>query len=716
MRRSLGLILLVLFVLPACAATSTRSTDGLMAESLWHWEWAGDARLSPDGGKLVYVRTVVDREKDRYRTNLWIKDLDTGRHRQLTTHEGNDRAPRWSPDGARIAFLSGRNNGSQLWVIELEGGEARRLTDMDEGVSNHVWSREGERIAFNSRSLTDEEKNVRRERAREERRRQREARGLTDGDDMESAPGPTVIERLRYQADGRPGYLPDERTHVWVVETDAEADWPLRARRVTHGDYNHGSPEWSAGGDYLFFNALLEEDADWRAGESHIYRVHVSGERAPEQLTESRRNRGRPMLSPDGRWLAYTGAEHDDPLPSYALTQLYLLRPDGSDERRLSTGYDRSVGDGTAGDMTAPTGGGDRVAWHPDSNALWFTTARDGQTHLARIAVSGGDVETLSVHAMGSLSEFSLGGSRAAFMWSAPDRPYQLHVADTDAIGRPQAWRGITDLNQAVLERNRFSDYEEVWYESFDGENIHGWVIRPPDFNPRRQYPAILYIHGGPHAMYGTSFFHEFQVLANAGYVVLITNPRGSSGYGQDFGNIIQYRYPGDDYRDLMAGVDWLLEQGHVDESRLGVTGGSGGGLLTAWTVTQTDRFAAAAAQRSVINWHSFVGTADFNLFFVQRWFDEAPWENPMSYIERSPLAYVDQVNTPILLIHSERDWRTPLEQTQQFYAQLRMQQKPARMVIFPEASHGLSRTGRPSQRVARINHLLDWFGEHLSP
>ena len=713
MKRLFVIVCLMLVVLPACAATP--ASEPLPGESLWHWVWAGDARLSPDGQRLVYVRTEVDRAADRYRSDLWIKDLASGRHRALTTHEASDRSPRWSPDGERIAFLSSRQGGNQLWVIEATGGEARQLTDLEGGAGTPVWSPEGEQIAFLSRALTEAERDAQAAERREARKAAREARGLSDEDDMETAPAPAVIESLRYQADGRSDYLPEENQHIWLVSVGDGQDWPRAPRRLTAEEHDHGSPAWSADGAHLYFSALLEEDADWRMGESHIYRIAVEDEAAdPEQLTSGKRNRGTPLVSPDGEWIAFTGNEYQRPALSYSLTELYVMPADGGEERKLTGDYDRSVADGTSGDMASPSGSGERLQWSDDSDYLWFTTARDGQTHLARVHHRGEGVETLTQYPAGDAQAFSLANERLALIWGSPEQAFDVHVLDVDDLAEQAAWRQVTRLNDALLADHQLRAYEEVWYESFDGQDIQGWVIHPRDFDPDQRYPALLYIHGGPHAMYGTTFFHEFQTLADAGYVVFITNPRGSSGYGQDFGNIIQYRYPGDDYKDLMAGTDWLLEQGYVDEERLGVTGGSGGGLLTAWVVTQTDRFAAAAAQRSVINWHSFVGTADMNFFFVERWFSAPPWEEPMQYIERSPLAYVDQVETPILMIHSAEDWRTPLEQTQQFYAQLRMQDKPARMVIFPEASHGLSRGGRPSQRVERLNHIRDWFDEYL--
>lgn len=715
MPRLVLMLLLVIASVPACA--SAPADPGLSAESLWQWEWAGQARLAPDGKRLVYVRTRVDAAEDAYDTALWLQDPERDVHRALTTREASHGSPRWSPGGERIAFVSDRSGKSQIWVLDLAGGEARQLTRLPDGAGAPVWSPDGERIAFSSRSRTPAEKDEDEAEKRTEASQARTARELGDDEAMVETPEPAVITELQYQSDGRPGYLPDRASHLWVVTADPDSEWPREVRRITSGEHDHGRPAWSADGRHLYFSSLLAEDADWRVRESHIYRVAADGEGDAEQLTQGRRSRGRPRVSPEGDWIAFTGSEYRETPASYGVTDLYVMPSDGGEERRLTANYDRGVGDGTSGDLMPPTGSGERVMWSPDGEFLWFTTAANGETHLARIARRGGAVERMTAYEQGDAREFSLAGDTVALLWSDPTRPYDLYRTRPSGLGEsPADWSAVTRLNRDVLEGRSLSGYQSVQYESFDGREIEGWVIRPPGFDPDREYPALLYIHGGPHAMYGTTFFHEFQTLANAGYVVFITNPRGSSGYGNEFGNIIQYRYPGDDYRDLMAGTDWLAEQPWVDASRLGVAGGSGGGLLTTWTITQTDRFAAAAAQRSVTNWHSFVGTADMNLYFVEAWFSAAPWEEPMQYIDRSPLAYVDQVETPLLMIHSEQDWRTPLEQTRQFFTHLRMQEKPARMVLFPESSHGLSRTGRPGLRVSRLRHIQRWFDEHLAP
>ncbi|MFM7066868.1 MAG: alpha/beta hydrolase family protein, partial [Gammaproteobacteria bacterium] len=317
--------------------------------------------------------------------------------------------------------------------------------------------------------------------------------------------------------------------------------------------------------------------------------------------------------------------------------------------------------------------------------------------------------------AAGDLREFTVSSrGELADLLSTPAVPAELRIVRAghwDATDPATAWAALA--RDSFDGKRSFQPYEEVNYPSFDGRMIQGWVVKPPDFDPARRWPLVLYIHGGPHSAYGATFFHEFQVLSAAGYVVLITNPRGSTSYGEEFANVIQYRYPGDDYRDLMAGVDLLLARGYIDPTRLVVGGGSGGGLLTAWTISQTGRFAAALVERAVTNWHSFVGTADLNRYFATRWFRDFPWRDTADYLARSPLQQVDRVRTPVFVIHSTDDYRTALDQGLQYYTALRMQGKPARLAIFPQSAHGLSREGRPSQRVRRLELILEWFGEY---
>ncbi len=708
-----GVLLTAAFGVRGWAGDEKESeANGLVAEALWDWSYVGDPRVSPAGDKVAYVVVRTDKQKDRYSSDIWILDLKTGKKKPLTTHKTNDSQPRWSPDGKRLAFVSGRAERSQIFVLDMEGGEARQLTEMAMGAGGFAWSPDGKRIAFVSLTPTEEEKKAKEEAEKAEKERREAPRKTDKGGKLETAKKEQVIENLFFRSDGSPGYLPAEWAHVWTVPVgDA---FPAKATRVTHGDYDDGAPVWSADGETLYFSAIRKEDAEYRLNDSEIYRVPADGSADPEPITNRFGPDGAPRVSPDGRWIAYIGYDERGRGYSYHVRNLYIMRPDGGGVRSLTEEYDRSVADGTGQDVASPFGQGSRFQWGADSKTLYFTSADQGQTQIMRVSVDGGPVQPATRLESGNIGGFTVGSNGVvAVIHSDPTSPFNLATFSVDQPD-PKTWTRQTEINAEPMKAVTRRPYEEIRYKSFDDMEIQGWLIKPADFDPGRKYPMILYIHGGPHTMYGETFFFEFQMLADAGYLVLITNPRGSTGYGTAFGNIIQYNYPGDDYKDLMTGVDVVLKRGYVDEARLGVAGGSGGGLLTTWTIGHTDRFAAAIAQRNVTNWHSFIGTSDANYFFTQRWFRDFPWNGVDEYLRRSPLTYVGNVKTPTLLIHSDQDYRTPLEQSLQYYLSLKMQKKPAKLVIFPNESHGLSRGGRPSHRVARLNHIRDWFDQHL--
>ncbi len=669
------------------------------AESLLGWQFVGDPRISPDGKHIAYVHVSVNRAKDAYDRDLWMADADSG-PRQVTSGTHDDEMPRWSPDGTRLAFASNRSGKRQIHVLDLQGGEPWQLTTDEEGVGAYAWSPDGKRMLFTSSIALAGDAGYEPDAAKE------------SAADAARAKPAFVTERLIYRNDGTPGYRRVQRSHIWIVPADRGPK--QSARRVTSGDFDAEGPAWSSDGKTIYFSAVRREDAEYAAEDSEIFSVPSDGEPTLTALTQRRGPDAAPLPSPDGKWIAYLGFDQSEPFRSSSVTNLYVMRPDGSQSRQLAASFDRNVGESMLVDAAAPRVGGDRIAWTADSRRLLITAADRGQSQLFQVDVAKGDLAPLTTFPQGDLREFSVGRSGVvAAVFSAPTRPAEVYSFALSAPAH-ENWREISHHTAALAPANGFSPYEELGYDSFDGRRIQGWLIKPPGFDAARRYPTILYIHGGPHAMYGTSFFHEFQVLAQAGFVVLITNPRGSTGYGGEFANVIQYHYPGDDFRDLMAGVDLLVARGIADADRLGVAGGSGGGLLTSWTVGQTERFAAAVVERAVTNWHSFVGTSDLNYYFVTRWFRDFPWRDSADYLARSPLSRVDNVKTPVLVIHNEADYRTALDQGLQFYTALKMLKKPAKLAVFPDSSHGMSREGRPSQRVERLNLIEGWFEERL--
>ncbi len=687
--------------LVAAATAAAAPPAALPPESLRDFCWVSDPRFAPDGHRLAFVQTRVDAVRDDYTTSIWLVD-GAQPPRPLTAASADALAPRWSPDGRRLAFVSKRSGRAQIHVLEADGGEAWQLTDDALGVGAYAWSPDGRRIAFQSRAPQAGEPPV------------------TPEPEVGQSRPPMVTERLLTRADGRSGWLSTRRLHLWVVATDRGPK--AAAARVTEGGFDDGAPAWSRDGATLYFSAIRKPDADWAGGDTEIYAVPADGSRAPVALTERQGPDDDPVVSPDGRYLAYTGFD-DDRRQSHTNTHLYVLDVATLKRRELAPDLGRSVGDGVIADMGAPRGEGLRVVWRADSRAVYFVSADRGAVQLHEATLDGRERALTALEA-GDLRAFDVAADgRVAVTHSAPTLPVELYAFRPGDAAHRAAWQALTTFNAALAARAGFVGYEELWLPgaapsvtAFPGhaagerQAIQGWLLKPPGYDPARRYPLVLYIHGGPHTMYGTAFFHEMQVLAHAGYLVLITNPRGSTGYGEAFANVIQYHYPGEDYGDLMAAVDAVVGRTAADPKRLFVAGGSGGGLLSAWTVGHTDRFAAAVVERAVTNWYSFVGTSDLNYYFVRHWFREGPWRDAEDYLARSPLSYVERVTTPVLVIHNEEDFRAPLDQGLQFYTALRELKKPARLAVFPDSSHGMSRDGRPNQRIARLGLILDWF------
>jgi len=669
-------------------AVSAQGLRRLEPESLLTWKWAGDPQVAPDGRRVAYVLVGSAEEGSKYAGDIWAVSTAGGEARPLVTHPANDRSPRWSPDGRYLAFLSNRSGKSQVWILEAEG-EPWQLTDSVTDVGGFVWSPDGTRIAFTGNPPKP-------------------------GEDKPDYKAPKQVvfttERLNFRNDGTPGWRPEDIGQVFTVALPADRS-KVRPVQVTRDAFDHNDLQWSADGRRLYFVTNDKgDDEDYVRWDSEILVVPADGSAAPVRVTDRRGGDDTPRVSPDGRWLAYLGSDVDPQrLPAYQPDRLYL-RPLGGAGPVREVAFPDSAGDSVTTDSAPPKVPGQAMAWSRDGRHVYVRGGWHGRTRIYRVDVRSLKVEPISTGFDGDLSAFSIGGGRIAALYSTPTSPGDLYLVE------PSGPRRLTSHGRGNVEGVALGQFRERWATSFDGQRIQYWIITPPDFDPARKYPAILYIHGGPHAMYGQTFFHEFQVLANAGYVVVYGNPRGSTGYGAEFGNVIQHRYPGDDAKDLIATVDDAVSLGFIDPDRLGVAGGSGGGVLSSWLVgTWPDKFRAAVVERAVLDWRQMMGS-DIPLVVGQSWFPKFPWQDPEAYARRSSITLVDRVKAPVLVIHNQEDYRVPIGQALDYYGSLKAQRKPAKLAVFPNSSHGMSRDGAPEQRVARLKLIVEWFDRWLKP
>ncbi|MEM6672518.1 MAG: S9 family peptidase [Planctomycetota bacterium] len=650
------------------ALTQEAPLRNLEPLDLFQLEGVSGPTVSPDGSKVLYSRVGFDVMKDSISSELWIHDVESGDTRPLLQGVGGAR---WSPSGQHLAFTKGAgDDGTEIFVRWMDDGTTRQVTRLPKSPSNLRWSPDGKRLAF-TMSVAREATSL--------------ATMPAKPKGAEWAPAIKVIEQFQYRSDGG-GYLEDADRHVFVVDAMGGT-----ARQLTEGPFDHGSGLRWIDDETLMFSANLREDQHGHPNDSELWTLRVSDGELTQRTSREGPDQGAAFDAESGRvwWIGY-----DDRRQGHQQSEISTMTLGSSDApKTLTEPLDRSPSNLRA-----------------DGETLYFTFGNEGRTQLARVNTSG-VIEELGIelHSLGpgrpySGGEYDVRGGTLAWVGGDPEWPGELFVAR--AGGEPVQ---VTDVNRDLRTTIRLGAVEEMWTESGDdGLRVESWILTPPDFDPSKTYPMILEIHGGPFLAYGPRFTFELQLMAAQGYVVLYGNPRGSTTYGEAFANRIHHAYPSADYDDLMSMVDGALERGFVDPERLYVTGGSGGGVLTAWIVGKTDRFAAAVVCKPVINWLSFVLTADAYDFFWQYWFPAAPWEDPMHYWERSPLSLVGNVTTPTMLLTGEQDWRTPISESEQYYQALKIRGIETALVRVPEASHGIAR--RPSHLIGKVLHVLGWF------
>lgn len=674
--KKLVLISNLMIALWAAAVIAHKGADRFQLMDVFQLEYASDPRISPDSQQIVYVRNFMDIMKDRRRSNLWIIQADGTDHRPLTTGNENHSSPRWSPDGKRLLYVSSADGSVQLYCRWMDTGQTAKLTNLVNEPDDIAWSPDGNSIAFSM--LVPEP-----------------SKPFVDmppkPEGAEWAEPAKVIKKLNYRFDGT-GYLRDGAYHLFVIS--AEGGTP---RQITSGGYNHfGPPAWTPDSEALIFSANRHIDWEYDPRNSEIYEISLAS-RDIKALTDRKGPDRSPVISRDGKRLAYLG--YDDRYQGYQVSRLYVMNRDGSESRLVTAEFDR--------DIVNPN-------WSKDGSGVFFQYDDEGNTKVGFVSMDG-RVETLAQNVGGlSIGRPYSGGMYSvadegtfSFTETRPDYPADIAVGRR---GSPS--KRLTFLNEDLFGHKELGKVEEIWFDSsFDGRKVHGWIVKPPGFDPAQKYPLILEIHGGPFANYGDRFTAEIQLYAAAGYVVVYVNPRGSTSYGQEFGNLIHHNYPGQDYDDLMSGVDAVIAQGYIDRNQLFVTGGSGGGVLTSWIVGKTNRFRAAVTAKPVINWYSWSLTADGYASYYKYWFPGYPWDHMEHYMKRSPLSLVGNVATPTMVLTGEVDYRTPISESEQYYNALKLRKIDSALVRIPGASHGIA--ARPSNLMAKVAHILKWFETH---
>lgn len=661
----------------------------ITAEDLYAIQLITECEISPDGQQIVYVLQEVDRETEKKYSHLWSVPALGGKPNQLTVGKQLDFSPKWSPDGQWVAFISNRNDPKQpqLFILPVAGGEARPVTDIKGDLGQFNWSPDSQKIVFQFRAYDPEDVEM----AKDEKKKElgRVSRRVTN--------------RVFFKLDGY-GYLPTARYHLWTVDIVT-----CEAKQLTDSElYDENAPVWSPDGKAIAFLSNRTEQPDLNPDRDDLYLYDLEKEDF-QQIEAPIGPKGSLSFSPDGSKIAYLGYEGTK--NGYKNAELWIVELNSPHSARsLTTKLDINVGGGVINDVggvaTVPP------VWSKDGQKLYFQVGRHGRTSLHSVGLDGEMFDTL-IEFDGAVINFSLDATqdKLAFTQGTMTDPCQVAVMDM-ASGDIQI---LTEVNQALFDQLDLGSFEEVWFKGAGENHLQGWILKPPHFDPARQYPSILEIHGGPQAQYGFFFMHEFFYLAAQGYVVYFCNPRGGQGYGEAHTKAIYYGKWGTvDYDDLMVWADYVEKLPYIDPQNMGVTGGSYGGYMTAWIIGHTERFKAAAAQRSVSNLVSMWGSSDFNWTFQTIFDDKAPYENLDVLWQCSPMKHLGAAKTPTLIIHSLQDLRCPIEQSEQLYVGLKNLGVDTEFLMFPDSPHGVSRTGRTDRKIVRLEGILDWFERYL--
>ena len=651
----------------------SQSNNKFKPIDIFSLEYVSNPKISPDGKKVLYVRNFKDIMTDKNHSNIWIIDFDGKNNTPLTTGNKNDFDPTWSNSGDKFTYKSNSDDTVQLYLYVLGQKSNQKLTNLQNSVSSVDWSEDDKYLVFTSFVEKPSVSLI---------KMPEKPKGAKWNDPA------SEIDGIKYRSDGR-GYLNQGFSQVFILPTEGGTP-----RQITFLNNNASSPKWLAK-NKIIFSANLHEDSDLEPRNSEIYSIDIISEKITP-LTSRLGPDYSPVVSPDKKEIAYLG--FDEKYLGYQQSNLYIMSNNGKEIRNISENFNRNISN---------------INWSADGKGLYFQYDDKGMTKLAYMSISGklkNIVDQLGGMTLGrpySGGTYSISkNNRYAYTLGNVYSPSDL------AVGYNTNFNRLTALNKDLFDHKELGNVEEVWFKSsFDERQIQGWLVKPPNFDPSKKYPLILEIHGGPFSNYGFRFSAEIQLFASKGYMVLYTNPRGSTSYGKEFANLIHHNYPNQDYDDLMSGVDHILKRSYIDEENLFVTGGSGGGVLTAWIIGKTTRFKAAVVAKPVINWYSFVLYADNINIYYKYWFPGAPWDNLEHYMKRSPISYVANVKTPTMLLTGEQDFRTPIAESEQFYAGLKLNKVESMLVRIPGASHGIA--ARPSNLITKVNAITAWFEKY---